>query len=269
MPRNVDGVAFPLDLPTVKLDEKSIDPNSLPPLDYAIYLTNTVKFHIGQTYHLMDEKVFMAKLYSLYDGTDQGGMSSHRLWLSQFFIIMALGKALLHRGYSKSCPFGKDYFLRGMEFLPDVGGLQADPVLAIEVCCAVALYLQSVDHRNSAFIYVSRSTFVVAFHVFLTCLQLGIALRMALSHGFHHDPIDDPGMLEQSERQRSAWWTLYILDRKFSYLIGSPSQIHDDAITVGLPRSPYQSPQKLKALDVHVKLSRLIGNVIDSESMPA
>jgi hypothetical protein len=155
IPHNVDGVAFPLQLPQVKLPEKCNDPGTLPPLDYAIYLTNTVKFHIGQSYHILDETEFTANLFSLHNHGVQDMTSSTRLWLSQYFIIMALGKALLHRGFSKSCPFGRDYFLRGMEFLPDVSGLHDDPVLAMEVCCAIALYLQSVDHRNTAFVYVS------------------------------------------------------------------------------------------------------------------
>ncbi|KAH6695377.1 Pyruvate/Phosphoenolpyruvate kinase-like domain-containing protein [Plectosphaerella plurivora] len=245
-PRNVDGVAFPLNLPHVKLPQQCIDLGTLPPLDYAIYLTNTVKFHIGQSYHLMDEAVFMANLFSLHNGGMQDMTSTTRLWLSQYFIIMALGKALLHRGFSKSCPFGKDYFLRGMEFLPDVSGLHDDPVLAMEVCCAIALYLQSVDHRNTAFVY------------------LGIALRIALSQGMHHDMIDDPQNQARNSRQKSAWWTLYILDRKFSYMMGAPSQISDNAITVSLPGSPYHPPQKIAAMDVHVKLSRLIGKVIDT-----
>jgi hypothetical protein len=81
----------------------------------------------------------------------------------------------------------------------------------------------------------------------------------------HHDMIDDPQNQARNNRQRSAWWTLYILDRKFSYMMGAPSQINDDAITVSLPGSPYHPPQKIAAMDVHVKLSRLIGKVIDSK----
>ena len=100
--------------------------------------------------------------------------------------------------------------------------------------------------------------------VLMSHMQLGIALRIALSHGIHHDLIDDDHCQASNDRQRSAWWTLYILDRKFSYMMGAPSQINDDAITVGLPGSPYHPTHRIAATDIHVKLSRLIGRVVDS-----
>ncbi|KAG9251637.1 uncharacterized protein F5Z01DRAFT_273665 [Emericellopsis atlantica] len=246
VPQNPDGVAFPLDIPNNPVNISSLDIGTLPPLDYAIYLTNTVKFHIGQTYHLFDETVFMEKLMSLYEnGAELSSMTS-RLWLSQYFVIIALGKALLHRGLPKAAPYGKKYFLHAMEILPSVGELYADPVLTIEVCCGIALYLQSVDHRFKAFIY------------------LGIALRVALGCGIHHDSIDGADTQRSNDRQKSAWWTLYILDRKLSYLMGTPTQVSDAAITASLPRNLYASPLKLAALDMHIKLSRLIGKVIDT-----
>lgn len=47
--------------------------------------------------------------------------------------------------------------------------------------------------------------------------------------------------------------------------MGAPSSIHDSDITAPLP-VPNFSVQKAKALDMHVKLSRLIAQVLNSES---
>lgn len=97
--------------------------------------------------------------------------------------------------------------------------------------------------------------------------QLGTGLRIALSQGFHRDLSGD---LDNAEviRLRSVWWTLYILDRKFSSLMGAPSSIHDSDITASLP-VPNFSVQKAKALDMHVKLSRLIAQVLNSKCRSA
>lgn len=87
---------------------------------------------------------------------------------------------------------------------------------------------------------------------------------MALTQGLNRD-LDGHGQLRpDSHRLRSAWWTLYILDRKFSSLMGAPSSIQESDITVPLP-DPQQSTQKATALDMHVKLSRLIARIINSE----
>src|SRR5687767_5882823 len=190
---------------------------TLPSLDYALYLTNTVKFHISQTYHIFEEQYFMRRLYSLYNEGPQPLSPENRIWYVQYFLIMALGKALLARGTSKVGSPESEYFLRAMELFPDADGLYQDPILSIEVCCGLALYLQAVDHRNSAYVYVSSwIPRIMCRGTDRTPSQLGLGLRIALSQGLHRDLMgqfeDDP----DAPRYRNVWWTLYILDRKFS-----------------------------------------------------
>lgn len=93
--------------------------------------------------------------------------------------------------------------------------------------------------------------------------QLGLGLRIALTQGYHRDLGGNPGCHKDASRYRSVWWTLYILDRKFSTLIGAPSSIHDSDISVPFPK-PHQSAQKSCALDMHVRLSRLLAKVLNS-----
>lgn len=162
VPLNPDGAAFSLDFPSTKNLGSTIIMQDLPSYDYAIYLTNTVKFHISQAYHLFNEQRFMQGLSSLYDQGPQPLDAKNRLWYVQYFIIIAFGKALLARDLSaKSTPSGGEYFSRAMELFPDVYGLYQEPILSIEICCGMALYLQSVDHRNSAYVYVSSSSTMI------------------------------------------------------------------------------------------------------------
>ena len=70
-----------------------------------------------------------------------------------------------------------------------------------------------------------------------------------------------------SARYRSVWWTLYILDRRFSSLMGAPVSIHDADVTVPLPSSGDLS-EGYEALAMHVKLSRVITSVLNCEIFP-
>lgn len=151
-----------------------IDIESLPSLDYAIYLTNTVKFHIAQTYHIFEESHFMRGLLSLYNDGPPPLTSDNRMWYIQYFLVMAMGKGLLTRGMSKAGSPGSEYFLRAMELFPDASGLYQDPILSIEVCCGLALYLQAVDHRNSAYVYVRHSSCTIMSYCWLLLAWIGI-----------------------------------------------------------------------------------------------
>ncbi|GKT82597.1 hypothetical protein Ct61P_00447 [Colletotrichum tofieldiae] len=226
LPLNVDAQAFKLDWPS----SRNITPQAtvdIPSLDYALYLTNTVKFHLGQTYHLFDEESFMAGLYDFYKhGPRTEPTADARLWYIQFLLIIAFGKALLVPGDPAQPTPGSSLVTRALELLPDVHGLYQDPVLSIEILCCLALYLQSVDHRNSAYTY---------------------------------DLLND----SEANRLRCIWWTLYILDRKLSSLMGAPNSIQDNDITVQLPRSD-PPVHKYKALGIHVVLSQLLAKVLNT-----
>lgn len=158
VPLNVDATAFPLDIASLRDQFNPAVMDNLPSFDYAIYLTNTVKFHVTQTYHLFEETNFTQTLNLIYNQEAQSLDPQRRLEYIQYFIIMALGKALLGRVGTKSQPPGSEYFMRAMELFPDISGLYRDPFLAVEICCGLALYLQAIDHRNSAYVYVSSSS---------------------------------------------------------------------------------------------------------------
>lgn len=67
-------------------------------------------------------------------------------------------------------------------------------------------------------------------------------------------------------RSRSIWWTLYILDRKFSSLMGAPVSISDSDVTAILPNAG-SSLQKSEALSMHVKISRILTKVLNCEDL--
>jgi proline utilization trans-activator len=151
---NEEGSAYSVNLFTRGTGEIA-NVGSLPSIDYAIFLINGVKFHIGQLFHLFDETVFMRNLHEFY-GEPFQITETNRLWYIQFQVILALGKAVtVQMKEGSPAPPGSDLFARAVSMMPDSAVLFTDAPTAIELLCAVALYFQLIDMRNTAYIYVS------------------------------------------------------------------------------------------------------------------
>lgn len=149
----LDGDAYTLSLGRVGSDTR-LDLSRLPSLDYAIYLVNTVKFHLGGILRLFDEEEFLRNLHEFYSkGPEKAG--THRLWYTQCLLLLALGKGFLNVRHSPDNTSSVDFFLRAMAILPDTIVLHDEPVLAAEVLATIALYFYCLDMRHSAYSYVS------------------------------------------------------------------------------------------------------------------
>ena len=214
----------------------------LPSLEVALFLLQTAKFHTNSLYHLFDEESFTSSLYQFYNNPQQHA-TQYKLWYAHYLVLMAFGKALGPSTDQDGVLAGLDLFARGIKVLPDLIHLCQDPVLASEVLCGIALYLQSIDHRTAAHVYI------------------GQAARIALSHGMHAEiqSIDMGDHMVQ--RCRKLWWTIYNLDRKLSSLMGSPNLLNDQDITTPLPVFT-ESNATTDAFAMNVKMSRLLGHVV-------
>ena len=89
-------------------------------------------------------------------------------------------------------------------------------------------------------------------------------MRMALVEGHHRAPPVEQLGQKLVDRCQNIWWTVYILDRKFSSLIGSPNAVKDDEITTPLS-DPKSCDQKEAALSLHVRITQVITRVLDSK----
>ncbi|KAI5465278.1 hypothetical protein BGZ63DRAFT_500398 [Mariannaea sp. PMI_226] len=219
----------------------NLETPSLPNLDHAIYLINTVKFHCSQVFHLFDEDSFMKYLYEFYtEPTLQ--MNTGGLKYIHLLIILAFGKALVGNNCQGKRPPGSEYFVKALQLLPSIHVLFAKPILATEILCCIALYFQCLDFRHSA-------------HNFI-----GQAISMALGQGMHTDmPQHDLGE-ELVERSRKAWWTAYVLDREMTSLMGLPQSIHDDDVHPTLP-SFAGSAHRVSALHMQIRFAQTIAAI--------
>ncbi|KAE8331488.1 hypothetical protein BDV39DRAFT_189869 [Aspergillus sergii] len=215
-----------------------------PPLDFSIYLINAVKFHAGQLFHLFDEDTFMSGLYAFYENPEHQ-MAHSGLWYIHYLLILAFGKAFVVQRNQGSRPSGCEFFTKALQLLPDTTNLCRDPIVATEILCCIALYLQSLDCRNSAHNYI------------------GQAARIAQAQGMHTDMSAEHLGDAIVQRCRRIWWTIYILDRQMTSLMGLPQSIRDDQLHHQLPYFP-GSPQKAIALSMQIKVCQIMDEINSS-----
>lgn len=162
VPLAVDGEAYQFQYRRSTFEETP-DLTGLPSHDYAIYMLNTVQFHLGQLFRLFDEEEFLHNLHEFYADAATKVQESP-LWYVQFLLVLAFGEAFLTpiRNTHIAPGWGK-YFTRAMSLMPDISALWPEPILAIEVLTMIALYLHSVDLRDTAYCYVRLRSFFFFF----------------------------------------------------------------------------------------------------------
>lgn len=131
------------------------DISNLPSIDHALYLFNTVQFHFGHNFRLIDETEFMEHLNAFYYGDPLREAAESRLWFVQFLLVLAFGNAFLFQSRGTPDPPGGKFFVRAMSLVPDHTSLSRGGFVAIENLALIGLYLYSIDHRSSAHVYVS------------------------------------------------------------------------------------------------------------------
>jgi len=159
-PFHIDGTAFKLHWRPFPPDEVP-DVTNLPPLDYALFLFNTVKFYFGFLSFMIDEPAYLRDLHEFYRDPAAKAASA-RPWYCQYLLVLAFGKALLTQKNPSGTPPGHQYASRAMALLPDLSGIDEDPLACIQALSLGAVYLQSIDMRRAAFQHVSVCAFYFA-----------------------------------------------------------------------------------------------------------
>jgi len=93
--------------------------------------------------------------------------------------------------------------------------------------------------------------------------KIGQALRISVTKVLNKK---FPEALRSSnfEYQRRLWWTVYCIDRKCAAMLGSPSVMRDDDISIPFPEiKPGDESQN--AFAIHAILSSHLGKILDGE----
>lgn len=86
-------------------------------------------------------------------------------------------------------------------------------------------------------------------------------MRIALSLGMNREPPSAYLLPLEQQRRRRLWWTLYIVDRKLSMIMGAPVSIRDEDIDIRLPQED-DCGFSNASLNLHAKLAALEGKVM-------
>ncbi|KAJ5522602.1 hypothetical protein N7527_006717 [Penicillium freii] len=188
----------------------------LPPFEFAKRLFWVQYAYIGTIFSLIQPLEFEERLDLVYH---QPLDFSHRescLVYCQTLLVISFGLMYsVNQWIGEEGPPGFKYFKHALRFLPDIH--EEGSILFVEVLCYVAYYMQNLNRRDAAFLYI------------------GLALRMAISLGLHQE-VSDPAISESDRnRRRRAWWSVYSLDRLLSVKSGNPITIHDEDIGITWP----------------------------------
>ncbi|KAL4862198.1 hypothetical protein BDV12DRAFT_207373 [Aspergillus spectabilis] len=244
-PELFDGDLYPLSWSPVPMGEHP-DISNLPSIDHALYLFNTVKFHLGHNFRLIDEEEFVEHAHKFYYGDAIKQANESRLWFVQFLLVLGFGNAFLLQPKSTKDPPGYKFFVRAMSLMPDPTSLSRGGFMAIEVLALTGLYLYSIDHRSSAHVYI------------------GHAVRIAQMDGMHTQLPEDELGVDTVARCRNLWWTLYVLDRHISSSVGASMTPQDGDITTLLDPPNNASSQSDASLGLLVRLSHLLSYILSS-----
>ncbi|KAA8649532.1 transcription factor domain-containing protein [Aspergillus tanneri] len=159
---------------------------------------------------------FEERLKMVYNQPPDFSSRESCLVYCQVLLVVAFGLMYSVNQWSgDDGPPGFKYFKHALRFLPDIH--EEGSIFFVEVLCYVAYYMQNLNRRDAAFLYI------------------GLALRMAISLGLHQEVSDSTITEDDRNRRRRAWWSVYSLDRLLSVKSGNPITIHDEDIGTTWP----------------------------------
>ncbi|KAJ5917726.1 hypothetical protein N7454_010101 [Penicillium verhagenii] len=223
--------------------ERTLPP--LPPFEFSRRLFWVQYAYIGTIFSLIQPAQFEERLDLVYNKPSNFSHRESCLVYCQTLLVIAFGLMYSVNQWSgDDGPPGFKYFKYALRFLPDI---HEDPsILHVEVLCYIAYYLQNLNRRDAAFLYI------------------GLALRMAISLGLHQE-VSQEGISEADRnRRRRAWWSVYSLDRLLSVKSGNPITIHDEDIDIMWPSTSDGSmsdPWPSIVLTHYTQLSRILGRI--------
>ncbi|OGM43822.1 C6 transcription factor [Aspergillus bombycis] len=217
----------------------------LPPFEFAKRLFWVQYAYIGTIFSLIHPQDFEERLQIVYNQPPDFSNRELCLVYCQALLVIAFGLMYSVNQWSgDDGPPGFKYFKHALRFLPDIH--EEGSIFFVEVLCYVAYYMQNLNRRDAAFLYI------------------GLALRMAISLGLHQE-VSDPAISEEDRnRRRRAWWSVYSLDRLLSVKSGNPITIQDEDIGTTWPIPAEASPTvpwPSVVLTYYTQLSRILGRI--------
>lgn len=127
----------------------------LPPFDFAKRLFWIQHTYIGTIFAFIQPSQFDENLKFVYRQPPDFSHRESRLIYCQVLLVIAFGLLYsINQWSGEEGPPGFKYFKYALGFLPDIH--EEGSIFFVEVLCYVAYYMQNLNRRDAAFLYVSR-----------------------------------------------------------------------------------------------------------------
>ncbi|OKL61014.1 hypothetical protein UA08_03118 [Talaromyces atroroseus] len=219
----------------------------LPPYEFAKELYNKQHMYIGTIFSFLRPGDFDYRLARTYSHPPDPEDLESRLVFCQILTIFAFGTIYsVNQWVGDEGPPGLSYFNDALTFLPDLH--EGASVLFVEVLGLVAYYMQNLNRRDAAFLYI------------------GAASRMAVSLGLHQELPNTVAMDSvEREHRRRVWWSIYSMDQIISVKSGNPSSMQEDGIETNMPSQCLEtesSDYSATILSRYTELSKILGQTM-------
>ena len=198
------------------LKKPIVEPEALPTRTEMTMLLAEVRYCIqdgngdfpcGGIYYWGDLSNVPTSISKTVAQEDITGLNIHR-HLAPYQAAFAMA-SLISKRPSQTLQEGEAYFQRAKMLLDDLTDTMRFSMSDVSAMALMGLYLVEQNRRDAAYMYVSA------------------AIHMSVVHGVFRECLDEP--------TKRVFWTLYILDRWLSCLMGRPPSLIDEAIRLPLP----------------------------------
>ncbi|KAF4426688.1 transcriptional regulatory [Fusarium acutatum] len=159
----------------------------------------------------------------------------HLAFYQTAFAVVSQAMIMPPQDISIDPHLSENYFSRARMLLGNPLDITRFTPNEVSVLTLMGFYLIEMNRRDAAYICVSN------------------AMHISIMHGAHRGWLDESG--------KRVFWTLYVLDRYLSCLMGRPPTIMDDAIRLPLPCDAPSMPPP-DGLKAHVELSRISCHIV-------
>lgn len=171
---------------------------------------------IGHAQSHYDSRAFSDKVEAFY-ANQQDPANYRTLWFLEMIVVFAIGKLFSGRfddgdDQTKTLP-GIRLFDYADRNLPTLGEIYKHGRLGVEMFALMAVYLQNVDRKEEAYIYVRLSDLYRGKIYTDYQLKISSALRIAVAHGFHRRSGLEKMLRSEKVQTIRLWWTVYMQER--------------------------------------------------------
>jgi proline utilization trans-activator len=126
----------------------------LPPYDFAKRLYGAQHIYIGTIFSFLQPQDFEKRIEWVYSHVPDFSVPEACLSYCQILLIFAYGQMYsLNEWVGNDGPPGFAYFMQALQLLPDIH--EEGSILFVEVLSLVGYYMQNLNRRDAAFLYVS------------------------------------------------------------------------------------------------------------------